>query len=83
MGFDQRFTIGLFAWIVALVAALLACVAAFLTPGLGAARIVALAIHQAVDAALQPRPHRRHRAHHAGLPGSADAGSAVGKSSSV
>jgi nitrogen fixation/metabolism regulation signal transduction histidine kinase len=52
MGFDQRFTIGLVAWIVALVATLLACIAAFLTPGLAAARIVALAIAAATFAGL-------------------------------
>ncbi|ATY32018.1 sensor histidine kinase [Sphingomonas psychrotolerans] len=52
MGFDQRFTIGLIAWIVALVAVLLACIAAFATPGLGAARIVALAIVAATFAGL-------------------------------
>jgi len=52
MGFDQRFTIGLIAWIVALVATLLACIAAFLTPGLAAARIVALAVTAATFAGL-------------------------------
>ncbi|MBO9623676.1 MAG: sensor histidine kinase [Sphingomonas sp.] len=44
MGSDRRFTIGLAAWIVGLSVALFACVAAFITPDLGAARIVALAI---------------------------------------
>ena len=52
MGFDRRFTIGLIAWIGALVAVLLACIAAFVTPGLGAARIVALAITAATFAGL-------------------------------
>jgi nitrogen fixation/metabolism regulation signal transduction histidine kinase len=52
MGFDQRFTIGLIAWIVALLAVLLACIAAFMTPGLGAARIVALASVGATFAGL-------------------------------
>ncbi|AQR73567.1 PAS domain-containing sensor histidine kinase [Sphingomonas sp. LM7] len=52
MAFDQRFTIGLVAWIVTLVAALLACIAAFLTPGLGAARIVAVGIAAATFAGL-------------------------------
>jgi nitrogen fixation/metabolism regulation signal transduction histidine kinase len=52
MAFDQRFTIGLIAWIVALVAMLLACIAAFLTPGLAAARIVALAATAATFAGL-------------------------------
>jgi PAS domain-containing protein len=46
MGFDRRFTIGLIAWIVALVAGAAGSGGArgFLTPGLGAARIVALAM---------------------------------------
>lgn len=44
MGFDRRFTLGLIAWILGLTAALAACIAAFLAPGLGAARIVALVI---------------------------------------
>lgn len=52
MGFDQRFTIGLIAWIVALVAVMLACIAAFMTPGLGAARIVALGLVATVFAGL-------------------------------
>ncbi|MEI9928136.1 MAG: ATP-binding protein [Sphingomonas sp.] len=42
MGFDRRFTIGLIGWIAALGIALLAVIAAFATPGLGAPRIVAL-----------------------------------------
>jgi nitrogen fixation/metabolism regulation signal transduction histidine kinase len=61
MGFDQRFTIGLIAWIVALVAVLLACIAAFLTPGLGAARIVALAIAAATFAGLWRHVTRTNR----------------------
>ncbi|WBY09393.1 hypothetical protein PIB19_08840 [Sphingomonas sp. 7/4-4] len=32
MGFDRRFTLGLIAWVGALVAVLLACIAAFVTP---------------------------------------------------
>lgn len=42
MGFDRRFTLGLIAWIAALAAAVTAAALSFLTPGLGAARIVAL-----------------------------------------
>ena len=61
MGFDQRFTIGLIAWIVALVATLLACIAAFLTPGLGAARIVALAVAAATFAGLWRHVTRTNR----------------------
>jgi two-component system nitrogen regulation sensor histidine kinase NtrY len=61
MGFDQRFTIGLIAWIAALVAMLLACIAAFLTPGLGAARIVALAIAAATFAGLWQHITRTNR----------------------
>jgi two-component system nitrogen regulation sensor histidine kinase NtrY len=61
MGFDQRFTIGLIAWIVALVAVLLACIAAFATPGLGAARIVALAIAAATFAGLWRHVTRTNR----------------------
>ena len=61
MGFDQRFTIGLIAWIAALVTALLACIAAFLTPGLGAARIVALAIAAATFAGLWQHVTRTNR----------------------
>ncbi|WP_404337533.1 sensor histidine kinase [Sphingomonas sp. MMS12-HWE2-04] len=52
MGFDQRFTIGLIAWIAALTLALLACIAAFATPGLGAARIVALGVAGGMFAGL-------------------------------
>ncbi|TGX54262.1 sensor histidine kinase [Sphingomonas gei] len=61
MGFDQRFTIGLIAWIAALAAALLACVAAFATPGLGAARIVALAIAAGTFAGLWAHVTRTNR----------------------
>ncbi|WP_137863424.1 MULTISPECIES: ATP-binding protein [unclassified Sphingomonas] len=42
MGFDRRFTLGLIAWIAALAGALAATALALFTPGLGAARIVAL-----------------------------------------
>lgn len=42
MGFDRRFTLSLAAWIIALAGAVTAAVLSFLTPGLGAARIVAL-----------------------------------------
>ena len=42
MGFDRRFTLGLAAWIAALGGALAATALALFTPGLGAARIVAL-----------------------------------------
>lgn len=42
MGFDRRFTQGLIAWVVALAIALTGAVLAFFSPGLGAARIVAL-----------------------------------------
>jgi two-component system, NtrC family, nitrogen regulation sensor histidine kinase NtrY len=61
MGFDRRFTTGLIAWIAALVAVLLACVAAFLTPGLGAARIVALAIAAGTFAGLWRHVTRTNR----------------------
>jgi len=61
MGFDQRFTIGLIAWIVALVAMLLACIAAFLTPGLGAARIVATGVAAATFAGLWRHVTRTNR----------------------
>lgn len=44
MGFDQRFTLALIAWIAALVVAIGASVAAFATPDLGAARVVALVL---------------------------------------
>lgn len=52
MGFDQRFTIGLLAWIAALTLALLGCIAAFVTPDLGATRIVALGIVAGLFAGL-------------------------------
>lgn len=42
MGFDRRYTQVLAGWVAALLVALLAAIAAFATPGLGAARIVAL-----------------------------------------
>jgi len=61
MGFDRRFTIGLIAWTVGLVAALLACIAAFLTPGLGAARVVAVAIAAAALAGLLHHVTRTNR----------------------
>jgi nitrogen fixation/metabolism regulation signal transduction histidine kinase len=61
MGFDQRFTIGLIAWIAALLAMLLACIAAFLTPGLGAARIVAMAVAAATFAGLWSHITRTNR----------------------
>lgn len=43
MGFDHRFTLGLIGWILALLLAVLATIAAFATPDLGAVRLVALA----------------------------------------
>lgn len=61
MGFDQRFTIGLIGWIAALAAALVACVAAFATPGLAAARIVALLGAVAVFAGLWRHVTRTNR----------------------
>ena len=42
MGFDRRFTLGLIAWVFALSGALAATALSFVTPGLAAARIVAL-----------------------------------------
>lgn len=42
MGFDRRYTLVLAGWVAALLAAMLGAVAAFTTPGLGAARIVVL-----------------------------------------
>jgi two-component system, NtrC family, nitrogen regulation sensor histidine kinase NtrY len=42
MGFDRRFTLGLIAWILALTGALAATALSFVTPGLAAARLVAL-----------------------------------------
>jgi two-component system nitrogen regulation sensor histidine kinase NtrY len=42
MGFDRRFTLGLIAWISAVAGALGAVALAFVTPGLGAARLVAM-----------------------------------------
>jgi two-component system, NtrC family, nitrogen regulation sensor histidine kinase NtrY len=61
MGFDQRFTIALIAWIAALVIALLACIAAFVTPDLGATRIVALATAMAIFAGLWQHVTRTNR----------------------
>lgn len=61
MGFDQRFTIGLLGWIVALAVALLICVAAFATPGLVAARIVAVLFAAAVFAGLWRHVTRTNR----------------------
>jgi nitrogen fixation/metabolism regulation signal transduction histidine kinase len=42
MGFDRRYTLVLAGWVAALLVAMFAAVAAFTTPGLGAARIVVL-----------------------------------------
>ncbi len=61
MGFDQRFTVGLIAWIALLALTLLGCVAAFLTPDLGAARLVALAIAAATFAGLWRHVTRTNR----------------------
>lgn len=61
MGFDQRFTIGLLAWIAALALALVACLAAFATSGLGAARIVAVALAAAMFAGLWRHVTRTNR----------------------
>lgn len=61
MGFDQRFTIGLIGWIAALLLALLACIAAFQAEGLGAARIVALALVAATFAGLWRHVTRTNR----------------------
>jgi len=61
MGFDQRFTIGLIAWIALLALTLLGCVAAFTTPDLGAARLVALAIAAATFAGLWRHVTRTNR----------------------
>ena len=52
MGFDRRYTLVLAGWVAALLAAMLATVAAFTTPGLGAARIVALLLALGVFAGL-------------------------------
>jgi two-component system nitrogen regulation sensor histidine kinase NtrY len=61
MGFDQRFTIGLVGWIAALALALLTCIAAFATPGLAAARIVALLFAAAIVAGLWRHVTRTNR----------------------
>lgn len=61
MGFDQRFTIGLIAWIALLAVAILACVAAFANPGLGAARIVALILAGAAFAGMWQHVTRTNR----------------------
>ncbi|WP_066800584.1 sensor histidine kinase [Sphingomonas soli] len=61
MGFDQRFTIGLTAWIALLGVALLACVAAFATPGLGAARLVSMVLAVAMFAGLWRHVTRTNR----------------------
>ncbi|MGK6355968.1 sensor histidine kinase [Sphingomonas sp. DT-207] len=61
MGFDRRFTLGLIVWILGLTAALAACVAAFLTPGLGAARIVAAIIVASLFAGLLHHVTRTNR----------------------
>lgn len=61
MGFDQRFTIGLLGWIAALLVALLTCIAAFATPGLAAARIVAVLFAVAIFAGLWRHVTRTNR----------------------
>jgi two-component system nitrogen regulation sensor histidine kinase NtrY len=61
MGFDQRFTIGLLGWIAALAVALVTCVAAFATPGLAAARIVAILFALAIFAGLWRHVTRTNR----------------------
>lgn len=61
MGFDQRFTIGLIAWIALLGVALLACVTAFATPNLGAARVVAILLAAAMFAGLWRHVTRTNR----------------------
>lgn len=62
MGFDRRFTAGLIGWIVLLGLAVLALVAALLTPGLGAARIVALGLTAGAFAGLWRHVTRTNRA---------------------
>lgn len=52
MGFDRRFTLGLFACILALILALAGTAAVFSAPGFAAARVVALALVGAVVWAL-------------------------------
>ena len=61
MGFDQRFTIGLLAWIALLGVALLACGAAFSSAGLGAARLVSLVFAGAMFAGLWRHVTRTNR----------------------
>ncbi|MES2988786.1 MAG: sensor histidine kinase, partial [Pseudomonadota bacterium] len=61
MGFDQRFTIGLLAWIALLGVALLACVEAFATPGLAAARLVAVGLAAGMFAGLWRHVTRTNR----------------------
>ncbi|MCD2324289.1 ATP-binding protein [Sphingomonas sp. IC-56] len=62
MGFDRRFTAGLIGWIVLLGLTVLALVAALLTPGLGAARIVALGLTAGAFAGLWRHVTRTNRA---------------------
>ncbi|UYY57878.1 sensor histidine kinase [Sphingomonas sp. S2-65] len=62
MGFDRRFTAGLIGWIVALGVAVLALGAALLTPGLGAARVVALGLAAGAFAGLWRHVTRTNRA---------------------
>lgn len=61
MGFDQRFTIGLIAWIALLGVALLGCFAAFADPTLGAARLVAIIITAAMFGGLWQHVTRTNR----------------------
>lgn len=61
MGFDARFTLALIAWVALLALALLGCVAAFATPGLAAARIVALAAAAGAVAGLWHHVARTNR----------------------
>ncbi|RYD68348.1 MAG: sensor histidine kinase, partial [Sphingomonadales bacterium] len=61
MGFDQRFTIGLIAWIVLLGATIAASMWAIATPGLGAARLVALAAAAATFGGLLNHVTRTNR----------------------
>jgi two-component system nitrogen regulation sensor histidine kinase NtrY len=61
MGFDRRFTAGLILWILALTSALLTCLWAFTTEGLGAARIVALALTGGAFAGLLHHVTRTNR----------------------
>jgi two-component system nitrogen regulation sensor histidine kinase NtrY len=61
MGFDQRFTVGLIAWIALLFATLLGVVGAFQTPDLGAARLVAIALAAGAFAGLWRHVTRTNR----------------------